>query len=221
MGKLFVIDGLDGSGKATQAQLLFETLTLQGERARLISFPNYASLSSGPVRMYLGGELSENAQGVNAFAASAMFSVDRYCQFASDFAQFYNDGGVLVCDRYTTSNAIHQCSKLPREQWDEYIDWLFDFEYGKLGIPSPDCVIYLSVHPDISSALLDKRYDGEQQRRDIHEADRHHQLMARQAAEYMCERLDWHRINCDDGKTIRTRQEIAQDVLSGVAKRLG
>ena len=128
MNKLIVIEGLDGSGKATQAKLLTSTLQEMGRTVRQVSFPDYESDSSALVKMYLAGEFGTSPSDVNAYAASSFYAVDRYASFKKDWEKDYAEG-IIVADRYTTSNAIHQCSKLPQEQWDGYLDWLFDFEY--------------------------------------------------------------------------------------------
>ncbi len=148
-GKLIVIEGLDGSGKATQARALAEALQAQGKNVMQITFPDYASDSSALVRMYLGGQFGSHPDDVNAYAASAFYSVDRFASYKMKWGEFYREGGIVIADRYTTSNAVHQCSKLPPEQWQEFLDWLFDFEYNKIGIPAPDRVIYLEVDPAV------------------------------------------------------------------------
>ena len=127
MGKLIVIEGLDGSGKATQANLLYERLSRNFEKVKKVTFPDYESDSSAPVRMYLSGKLSDRPDGVNAFAASSFYAVDRYISYKTNWEQLYNDGGIIVADRYTTSNGVHQCSKLPSEEWNSFMDWLYDF----------------------------------------------------------------------------------------------
>ena len=127
-GQLIVIEGLDGSGKATQANRLFETLQAQGKPVRKVSFPDYASDSSALIKMYLAGEFGKDPNSVNAYAASTFFAVDRFASFKKNWAEFYENGGIVIADRYTTSNAVHQCSKLPQDQWDTYLSWLFDFE---------------------------------------------------------------------------------------------
>ena len=124
-GKLIVIEGLDGSGKATQAKHLAAALQQQGKQIREISFPNYDSDSSAPVRMYLSGAFGTEPGDVNPYAASSFYAIDRYAGMKQDWGCFYDDGGILIADRYTTSNAIHQCCKLPKEQWDSYLHWLF------------------------------------------------------------------------------------------------
>ena len=125
-GKLIVIEGLDGCGKATQSALLYEELLRRGIKAEKISFPDYDSLSSGPVRMYLGGEFGTDPDDVDCYATSVLFAVDRFCSYRSSWKQAYEEGTVFVCDRYTTSNEVFQTSKLPREGWKEYLRWLED-----------------------------------------------------------------------------------------------
>ena len=139
-GTLIVIEGLDGSGKATQAKLLFESLCQQGKDVRQVSFPDYDSDSSALVKMYLAGDFGSDPGDVNAYAASTFFAVDRYASFKKNWRAFYEAGGIVIADRYTTSNAVHQCSKLPEEEWDGFLRWLFTFEYELLGIPAPDAV---------------------------------------------------------------------------------
>ncbi len=220
MGKLFVIDGLDGSGKATQTDMLYNNLIQQGRDVKKVSFPDYDSLSSGPVRLYLSGELSGNAQDINAYAASSFFSVDRYCRYMTELKGFYEQGGIILADRYTTANAIHQCGKLPKSSHKAYVDWLFDFEYNKLGLPRPDGVIFLSVPPVITAKLMDKRYEqgGE---KDIHEADMAHQQSAAETAHTLATQLGWQVIDCQSGGRMRGREDIALQVLEYVVNRLG
>ena len=138
--RLIAIEGLDGSGKATQTELLVETLKQKGILARKVSFPDYESDSSALVKMYLSGQFGVEPFSVNAFAASSFFAVDRFASYKKEWGSDY-EHGVIVADRYTTSNAIHQCSKLPRDQWDSFLDWLFDYEYKKLGLPAPSTVV--------------------------------------------------------------------------------
>jgi len=190
MNKLIVIEGLDGSGKATQAKLLTSTLQEMGRTVRQVSFPDYESDSSALVKMYLAGEFGTSPSDVNAYAASSFYAVDRYASFKKDWEKDYAEG-IIVADRYTISNAIHQCSKLPQEQWDGYLDWLFDFEYRLLGIPEPDLVIYLKVDPEVSQRLLAERYHGDISKEDIHEKDREYLRRCQEAAAYCVDRLGW------------------------------
>ena len=218
MGKLIVLEGLDGSGKGTQAQMLADALRRQGRDFRKLSFPNYQSDSSALVKMYLRGDFGAKPDDVNAYAASAFYAVDRYAGYKSGWGKFYQNGWLMVSDRYTTSNAIHQCAKLPRSQWDGYLNWLFDFEYGKLGIPAPDKVIYLAVDPAVSQQLMTERYHGDESKKDIQEKDTEYMARARAAAEYCAQTLGWIRIECTrrkigGGLAMRSRESIHARIL--------
>ena len=212
-GKLIVIEGLDGSGKATQAQILTEALTAKGERVRKVSFPDYQSDSSALVKMYLAGQFGTHPDDVNAYAASSFYAVDRYASFKKDWESFYRGGGIVVADRYTTSNAVHQCSKLPREQWETYLRWLFHFEYDLLGIPAPDRVVYLQVDPAVSQRLMTGRYHGDESKKDIHEQDLDYLRRSRRAAEYCAAALGWDTVACTSCGAMRSVEDIAADVL--------
>ena len=215
-GALIVIEGLDGSGKATQANRLLEALAAQGKPVRKVSFPNYTSDASAPIRMYLAGEFGKDPSAVNAYAASTFFAVDRYASFKKDWADFYENGGIIIADRYTTSNAVHQCSKLPKEQWDGYLSWLFDFEYRLMGIPAPDRVIYLQVDPTVSQKLMTGRYQGDESKKDIHESNLDYLARSRKAADYCAEKLEWTVIACDADGEMRTIEDIHKDVLASI-----
>lgn len=216
MGQLIVIEGLDGSGKGTQAQRLYETLLAQGRKVRKISFPDYASDSSALIKMYLAGEFGTDPSAVNAYAASSFFAVDRFASFKKDWGKFYEEGGIVISDRYTTSNAVHQCSKLPQEQWDTFLQWLFDFEYRLMGIPAPDKVIYLQVDPAMSQKLMTGRYQGDESKKDIHEKDRAYLDRSRLAAEYCAEKLLWQTVHCVKDGTMRTIEEIGREILERI-----
>ena len=213
-GQLIVIEGLDGSGKATQANRLLEALAAQGKQVRKVSFPNYASDASAPIRMYLAGEFGKDPSAVNAYAASTFFAVDRYASFKKDWAEFYENGGIIIADRYTTSNAVHQCSKLPREQWDGYLSWLFDFEYRLMGIPAPDRVIYLQVDPTVSQKLMTGRYQGDESKKDIHESNLSYLDRSREAAEYCAKALGWQTVHCVLDGALRPIEDISKEILS-------
>ncbi len=212
-GKLIVIEGLDGSGKATQAALLYEALQSRGMPVRKVSFPDYSSDSSALVKMYLAGAFGSEPGDVNAYAASAFFAVDRYASYKKDWAPFYAGGGVIVADRYTTSNAVHQCSKLPEAQWDTFLDWLFDFEYRLLGIPAPDTVVYLNVETAVSQRLMTTRYEGDESKKDIHEGNLSYLEHSRRAAAYCSRRFGWQEIPCCTGGLMRSKEEIHGNIL--------
>lgn len=210
--KLIVIEGLDGSGKATQAKRLTEALVEKGIPVREVSFPDYGSDSSALVRMYLSGQFGTDPQDVNAYAASSFFAVDRFASYKKDWHRDYARG-VVIADRYTTSNAVHQCSKLPKEQWEDFLNWLFDFEYKKLGIPAPDRVIYLNVDPAISQALMTARYRGDENKKDIHERDIAYLRHSREAAAYCAEKLGWETVECCRDGQMRSIEDIHKDVM--------
>lgn len=211
-GKLIVLEGLDGSGKATQTELLWNALTQEGYAVKKVTFPDYESPSSSLVKMYLAGDFGTDAESVNAYAASSFYAVDRYASYRMNWWDFYQNGGIVLANRYTTSNAVHQCAKLPKEQWDEYLYWLFDFEYNKIGIPKPDQVIYLDVDPDVSQKLLTKRYGGDEKKKDIHEQNLHYLEHSRAAAQYCVKTLGWKRIQCSQNGEMRAKEEIQKDI---------
>ena len=203
-GKLLVLDGLDGCGKSTQAERLTQRLEeVFPGRVHLISYPDYDSPSSALVKMYLGGDFSAHPEGVNAYAASTFYAVDRYAGYVRHWGEWYRQGHFIVAARYTTSNAIHQMGKLPQGEWKEFLDWLEDFEYEKLALPKPDLVCYLQMDRKVSEQLLDARYQGDASRRDIHERDRAYLEQCRISAEYAAEYWHWNRITCSqDGKAL-------------------
>ncbi len=213
MGKLIVFEGLDGSGKATQAKLLVNALKSRGEKVRQITFPNYSSSSSSLVKMYLNGEFGNDPSDVNAYAASSFYSVDRYASFKTTWADFYNSGGTVVSDRYTTSNAVHQCSKLPKHKWDDYLNWLFCFEYEYIAIPKPDKVIFLDVEPNISQSLMTQRYSGAESKKDIHEKNIEYLMKSYDSAHYCANKYNWTHIKCGENGQMKSIDEIHQSIL--------
>ena len=211
MGKLIVIEGLDGSGKATQAKLLAEKMAAAGVKVKQVSFPDYNSDSSALVKMYLNGEFGTNAYDVNAYAASSFYAIDRYASFMKNWKKDY-ESGVIIADRYTTSNAIHQCAKLPKEQWDEYLKWLFDYEYRMLGIPEPHSVIYLRADPQVSQKLMTNRYQGNEEKKDIHEKNIEYLKRCQEAADYCADKLGWQVVECCKNDEMRSIESIASDI---------
>ena len=214
MGKLIVIEGLDGSGKSTQLDLLFKGLEDLGKDCKWVSFPDYESNSSALVKMYLGGEFGDKPDDVNAYAASVFYTVDRYASYKSNWGEFYESGGTIVSGRYTTSNAIHQASKLPEDKWEDFLSWLYDFEYNKIGIPKPDKVIFLDMPIEVSQKLLTKRYEGDENKKDIHESDVKYLEKCRNAACFTAKYSGWSIINCAESGEARSIEDIAKDVLA-------
>lgn len=219
MGKLIVIEGLDGSGKSTQLELLEQNLKKAGLDCKSVSFPNYEDASSALVKMYLGGQFGSAPGDVNAYAASCFYAVDRYASYKKDWGEYYNNGGIIVSGRYTTSNAVHQCSKLPKDKWEDFLSWLYDFEYYKLGIPKPDKVIFLDMPIEASQKLLDGRYDKQGGGKDIHERDVEYLDRCRTAALFTAEYSGWDKISCAKDGNPRTIEEIAKDVLAATELR--
>lgn len=217
MGKIIVIEGLDGCGKSTQLEILGERLQKSGYSCRTVSFPNYNSPACEPVKMYLGGEFGSNPDDVNAYAASTFYAIDRFASFKTDWEEFYKTDGIIVCGRYVTSNAVHQCSKLPLSEWEKFSDWLYDFEYNKIGIPKPDAVLFLSMPPQMSEKLLMTRYDGDGEKKDIHEKDIEYQIKCREAASFSAQHNGWRIIDCTDGEKLRSIDDISDEIFGLVS----
>lgn len=223
MGKLIAIEGLDGSGKDTQSRLLFSNLEQEGRSARLVSFPDYESPSSTLVKMYLDGELGKNPGDVNAYAATMMFAADRFVSYKKDWSEFYaSEDNIILANRYTTSNAIHQLSKLDRDEWDEFLTWLYDFEFGKLGLPEPDLVIYLEVKPEVTLEYVRKRSEETGRKMDIHEKDREYMARCYKAAGYAADKLGWVRVQCcdEEGTELLPINEIQEKIQESVIRFL-
>lgn len=215
MPTLIAIDGLDGSGKGTQSRLLYEALTARGIDARLISFPVYDSPSCALVKLYLSGALGKDPDAVNCYAASSFYAMDRFATFQQDWKKDYDAGTVIIADRYTTANAIHQLTKLPEAERASFLEWLSDFEYNKLAIPAPDLTLFLEVPVEMSLDLIDERgREG-----DIHE-NRDHLLRAFDAAQYACRAWGWEKIVCVKEGALLSRQEISEEILKRVKAHL-
>ena len=181
---LIAIEGLDGSGKATQTARLEAVLQSRGMAVRRVTFPDYAEPSSALVKMYLDGTFGTDPGDVNAYAASTFYAVDRYASFRRFWQTDYEQGTVILADRYTTSNAIYQMAKLPRAQWQAFLIWLADLEHDKMGLPRPRRTIYLDMPPEISQRLLTGRYHGDESQKDIHESHLTYLRSCRNAALY-------------------------------------
>lgn len=214
MGKLMVIDGLDGCGKSTQLNLLDEYLRFKGVPYKQISFPDYDQPSSALVKMYLGGELGGSAAAVNAYAASSFYAVDRYASYTRFWSQEYEQGTPIVAARYVTSNAIHQMTKLPQTEWDAFLEWLEDYEYNKLGLPRPDMVVFLDMPIEVSQRLMEGRYNGDNAKKDIHERDLSYLYRCREAALYVAEKKHWQVISCNDGDSPLPIEAIHQQLCT-------
>ncbi len=202
-GKLIVLDGLDGSGKSTQFELISKRLKADGNNVKAISFPDYNNPSSALVKMYLNGEFSKNANDINAYAASSFYAVDRYANYKQFWEKNYNNGEYILASRYVSSNAIHQMVKLAEDKWDDYLLWLQDYEYEKLGLPRPNLIIFLDMPVEVSQKLLSNRYHGDESKKDIHEANVDYLKACRKSALYAADKQNWKVVNCSkDGQPL-------------------
>lgn len=220
MAKLIIIEGLDGSGKSTQTALLEKYFENIGKNYKKIKLPDYDSPSSTLVNMYLGGEFGSNADDVNAYAAGAFYAVDRFASYKLKWGKDYNDGVLILADRYATSNLIYQMEKIPENQWDSYIDWSTDFEYNKIGIPKPDLVIFLDMPVEVSQKLMTSRYNGDENKKDVHEANVDFLNKCRKSAFYAAKKQGWKIVSCSDGENPLPVDEIHNNIVELVEKEL-
>ena len=217
--KLIVIDGLDGSGKTTQFDIISKLLEEKHD-VKAISFPEYDKPSSARVKMYLNGEIAKNAAEVNAYAASSFYAVDRYASYKIYWEENYKNGDVILASRYVSSNAIHQMGKLPENEWDDYLKWLEDYEYGKLGLPRPDCVIFLDMPVEISQRLMTSRYNGDESKKDIHEANVEYLKGCRRTALYAAGKCGWHIVECSGGDEPLSVKAITDKIMYIINKTI-
>lgn len=217
--KLIVIDGLDGSGKTTQFDIISKLLEEKHD-VKAISFPEYDKPSSALVKMYLNGEISKNAAEVNAYAASSFYAVDRYASYKIYWEENYKNGDVILASRYVSSNAIHQMGKLPENEWDDYLKWLEDYEYSKLGLPRPDCVIFLDMPVEISQRLMTSRYNGDESKKDIHEANVEYLKGCRRTALYAAGKCGWHIVECSGGDEPLSVKAITDKIMYIINKTI-
>ena len=216
MGKLIVIEGTDGSGKSTQFKLLTDRVTAEGHSFQKLVFPQYAEPSSALIRMYLGGEFGTNPSDVNAYAASAFYAVDRYASYKKVWGDWYENGGLVLSDRYTTSNAVHQASKEPEEKQGQFLQWLYEFEYDRLGLPRPDLTIYLDVPTDFTEKMMRTREAATNTKADIHEQDLEYLATCRRMGRTAAEYYGWTVIECvRDGK-MRSIEDIHEEIYRHV-----
>lgn len=219
MGKLIVIEGLDGSGKSTQIARLTKRIQEKCDiKIKQIKLPDYESECCIPVKKYLNGDFGKEPQDVNAYAASCFYAVDRFANYKTKWKNDYDNGMIILADRYTTSNAYHQATKLPKSQWDEYFNWLQDFEYNKIGIPKPDAVIYLDMPIEISQKMMSERYNGDESKKDIHEANISYLMKCREAAKDAAEAMGWFVIDCADGDNPRSIESIGKEIDNYIDK---
>ena len=220
MGKLIVIEGTDGSGKSTQVRRLTEHLKQDAREFQTLVFPQYSEPSSALIRMYLGGEFGSKPSDVNAYAASAFYAVDRYASFKKGWGEWYDNGGLIVSDRYTTSNAVHQASKETGEQQQEFLKWLYEFEYDKLGLPRPDLTIYLDVPTDFTEKMLRGREQATNTHADIHEQDMDYLATCRKTGRAAAQFYGWTVIDCVKDGQMRSIEDIHEEIYRHVMRCL-
>lgn len=222
MGFLITVEAPDASGKATQTKMLLERLTKEGYKTYKFAFPNYGSDACKPVEMYLDGVLGKNPSDTNAYSASVLFAVDRFFSYRTEWKKLLDDEKtVIVLDRYTTSNAVHQIVKLPKDEWDAFLSWLYDFEFVKMALPVPDITIALDVPAEVSKKLLDKRAKEDANHKvDIHEADSEYLKKCYDASKYASEKWNWKRIECTLNGEMLTREEIHEKIYTAVIEKM-
>ena len=216
MGKLIVIEGTDGSGKSTQLKMLTDHLTQDQVEFKKIVFPRYSEESSALIRMYLGGQFGGNPNDVSAYAASTFYGVDRFASYKMDWGSYYENGGLVVSDRYTTSNAVHQTSKEPAEKQADFLNWLYDFEYSKLSLPKPDLVICLDMPTELSLQLMRQREENTNTTADIHEKNAEYLAACRKTAGNAAKFYGWQVVSCAKDGKIRTAEDIHEEIFGYV-----
>ena len=219
-GKLIVLEGIDGSGKSAQYRRLCARMEKQNIDYNHIVFPRYDKESSALVRMYLAGQFGCHPGDVNPYAASTFYAVDRFASYREDWGKIYENGGLILSDRYTTSNAVHQGSKLPPEELPEFFAWLYDLEYNKMGLPKPDMVIYLDVDVQTSLSRMARRQQNTNTKADIHEQDEVYLKNCRSNAGEIAKECGWSVVNCARDGAPRTPEDIHQQVYDLVKNLL-
>ena len=223
MGKLIVIEGVDSSGKQTQTEKLYKELLNRNLDVMTVAFPNYKSKSSELVKMYLGGEFGDDPEAVNPYTASAFFAVDRVASYKLEWQDKLASDKIIIADRYTTSNMIHQASKIDDiDEKNKFLDWVYDFEYNKLGLPKPDVVIFLDMPVKYAKILMASRPNkiDNSMVLDIHEGNEEYLNHSYENAVHVCEKYNWLRIKCVDGERIKTIDEIANEIINTVEKMI-
>ena len=220
MGKLIVFEGTDGSGKSTQFSLLTQRLARETIDFQTIVFPQYQEPSSALIRMYLGGEFGSKPSDVNAYAASTFYAVDRYASYHKVWGEYYRNGGLIVSDRYTTSNAVHQGSKESDETRARFFQWLYELEYLHMELPRPDLVIYLDVPTELTEKLMRKREESTHTSADIHEQNLDYLLRCRKTGLEAAAYYGWTVIHCDKDGQMRSIEDIHEEIYRLVKKCL-
>lgn len=219
MGKLYVIDGTDASGKQTQFEKLQQRLKKENIDFKTVSFPNYDSPSSSLVKMYLSGDFGENAKDVSPYIASTFYAADRYATYKTKLEEYYNDGGIILADRYTTANMVHQAGKIKdKQEREKFLNWLWDFEFNLYKLPVPTKVFFLNMPPEYAFELMKNRENKftHEAQKDIHERDKNHIIDSYNAACDVAKKYNWVTIDCIKDNKIRTIEEIHEDIFKQI-----
>lgn len=217
MGKLIVIEGIDGSGKQTQSEKLYNRLIAEGKKVMKVSYPNYDSPSSSLVKMYLNGEFDKDSSKISPYIASTFYAVDRYASFKKDYEEFYKNGGIVIADRYVTANIVHQAGKIKdKDEREKFLTWLWDFEFNLFGIPVPDKVFFLNIPPEVSLKLTEKRKNkfSNDTVKDIHESDKNHLVNSYNNACELINKYNWDEIVCTHEDALRTIDDIHEEIYN-------
>jgi dTMP kinase len=215
-GKLIVLEGIDGSGKSTQFKLLTERLEKEGLPFRKVVFPRYSESSSALLRSYLAGEFGNDPSDVNAYAASTFFFVDRFASYKTDWGDYYRSGGTIICDRYTTSNAIHQGAKLPEGELNSFLDWLYDFEFRLMELPRPDVVLYMDIDLITCMNQMKVRQEKTNTKGDIHETHGEYLKACLKTGLAAARHLSWNKVRCLENGAMRSVSDIHEDIYNSV-----
>jgi dTMP kinase len=221
-GKLIIIEAGDGSGKATQTAKLYERLVDEGYKVKKVEYPNYQSQSSALIKMYLNGEFGRDPAAVNPYAASTFYAADRYASYKKEWETFYKEGGIILADRYTTSNMVHQAVKITDDQVREkFLNWLWDFEFNKIGLPIPDAVIFLDMPPEYSLSLMQNRENkAGTNEKDIHERNAGYLKRCYTSYHTVADRYGWYKVSCVAEGKLKSISEIHEAVYAAVKKSL-
>ena len=220
MGKLVVFEGIDGSGKSTQFEMICERFLKENRRFKRIVFPRYNEPSSALIKMYLAGDFGDSPDSVNAYAASSFYAVDRYASFVQDWREYYEAGGLILTDRYTTSNALHQGAKLTGLDRETFFKWLYDYELGLIGLPAPDLVIFMDIDADFTAKRLRLRQTETGTEADIHENDMVYLQNCAESGKQAAAQFGWQKISCVIDGTERDKEDIHEEIVNIVLSHI-
>jgi len=216
LGKLIVFEGIDGSGKSTQFEMMCERLLSENHQFKRLVFPRYNEPSSALIKMYLGGDFGNSPDSVNAYAASSFYAVDRYASFVQDWREYYEGGGLILTDRYTTSNALHQGAKVAVEKREHFFKWLYDYEFNLIGLPVPDLVIYMDLEVEVAATRLRRRETETATNADIHENDMTYLSNSVESGKQAAALFNWHKVSCVNDGIERDKTELHNEIYNRI-----